>query len=31
MKGLAFLASREEGINYGDVEMMIKLEAWAYW
>ena len=31
MKALAFLASREEGTNYGGVEMMIKLEAWVYW
>ena len=30
MKEIAFLALREEGINYGDVEMMIKLEAWVY-
>ena len=28
---LAFLASREENINYGGVEMMIRLEAWVYW
>ena len=30
MKELAFLVSREEDSNYGGVEMMIKLEAWAY-
>ena len=31
MKGLAFLASNEEGTNYCGVEMMIRLEAWVYW
>ena len=31
MKELAFLASREEDIDYGGEEMIIKLEAWVYW
>ena len=31
MKELAFLASREEGTNYGGEEIMIKLEEWVYW
>ena len=31
MKELAYLASREEGTNYGDVEKIIILEAWVYW
>ena len=31
VKEFAFLASREEGTNYGEVEMMIKLEALVYW
>ena len=30
-EGARFLASREEGTNYGGVEMMIKLEVWVYW
>ena len=30
MKELAFLASKEEGTNYGGVEMMIRLKAWVY-
>ena len=30
-KELAFLASKEEVINDGGVEMMIRLETWVYW
>ena len=30
-EGARFLASREEGTNYGGVERMIRLEAWVYW
>ena len=31
MKELTFSTSKEEGTNYGGVEMMIKLEASVYW
>ena len=31
MMELTFLESREEGTNYGGVEMMIKLETRVYW
>ena len=31
MKELAFLAPKEERINYGGLEMMIRLGEWVYW